>query len=79
MEVDTANVKSDCQLIMIFDYISCVSQVKKIIEKQFDNLPFHGLGKDYSSNWWKSLGFQLISFGMQYIFFYLDFSAKHSY
>ncbi|KAK1428580.1 hypothetical protein QVD17_17418 [Tagetes erecta] len=39
------------------------SRAKKITENQFDNLPFHGLGKDISVNGWKSLGFQLISFG----------------
>ncbi|XP_076957204.1 uncharacterized protein LOC143632618 [Bidens hawaiensis] len=49
------------------------SRAKKITENQFDNLPFHGLGKDYSSNWWKSLGFQLISYG------YLVETVKDTY
>ncbi|XP_071718043.1 uncharacterized protein [Rutidosis leptorrhynchoides] len=39
------------------------SRAKKIIENQFDNLPFHGLGKDFTANWWKTLGSQLISYG----------------
>ncbi|KAL5558889.1 hypothetical protein UlMin_035100 [Ulmus minor] len=37
------------------------SRAKKILDSQFDRLPLHGLGKDYSSNWWKALGYQLIS------------------
>ncbi|KAL8215133.1 hypothetical protein R6Q57_004582 [Mikania cordata] len=49
------------------------SRSKKITENQFDNLPFHGLGKDFSVNWWKSLGFQLISFG------YLVETVKDTY
>ncbi|MFS7903155.1 putative DNA helicase [Helianthus anomalus] len=49
------------------------SRAKKITENQFDNLPFHGLGKDFSVNWWKSLGFQLISFG------YLVETVKDTY
>ncbi|XP_021769787.1 uncharacterized protein LOC110734037 isoform X1 [Chenopodium quinoa] len=39
------------------------SRSKKIVDAQFDKLPLHGLGKAYSSNWWKSLGSQLISHG----------------
>uniref|UniRef100_A0A6N2M002 ATP-dependent DNA helicase n=1 Tax=Salix viminalis TaxID=40686 RepID=A0A6N2M002_SALVM len=39
------------------------SRAKKILNAHFDKLPFHGLGKDYSSNWWKSLAYQLISHG----------------
>ncbi|XP_009379064.2 ATP-dependent DNA helicase RecQ-like [Pyrus x bretschneideri] len=39
------------------------SRAKKIIDAQYDKLPLHGLGKDYSSNWWKALGYQLISSG----------------
>ncbi|CAL8160271.1 unnamed protein product [Prunus armeniaca] len=39
------------------------SRAKKIIDPQYDKLPLHGLGKDYSSNWWKALGYQLISSG----------------
>ncbi|KAI3787971.1 hypothetical protein L2E82_00509 [Cichorium intybus] len=49
------------------------SRAKKITEKQFDNLPYHGLGKDFSANWWKTLGFQLISFG------YLVETVKDTY
>ncbi|KAI3829909.1 hypothetical protein L1987_04040 [Smallanthus sonchifolius] len=49
------------------------SRAKKITENQFDNLPFHGLGKDFSVNWWKTLGFQLISFG------YLVETVKDTY
>ncbi|KAB2634498.1 Werner syndrome ATP-dependent helicase-like [Pyrus ussuriensis x Pyrus communis] len=37
------------------------SRAKIIIDAQYDKLPLHGLGKDYSSNWWKALGYQLIS------------------
>lgn len=39
------------------------SRSKRIVDVQFDKLPLHGLGKAYSSNWWKSLGSQLISHG----------------
>ncbi|KAL5580452.1 hypothetical protein UlMin_012894 [Ulmus minor] len=39
------------------------SRAKKILDSRFDRLPLHGLGKDYSSNWWKALGYQLISAG----------------
>ncbi|KAK2644672.1 hypothetical protein Ddye_019867 [Dipteronia dyeriana] len=39
------------------------SRAKKIVDAQFDMLPLHGLGKDYSSNWWKDLAYQLISHG----------------
>lgn len=49
------------------------SRAKKITENQFDNLPYHGLGKDFSANWWKTLGFQLISFG------YLVETVKDTY
>ncbi|XP_022731147.1 uncharacterized protein LOC111285809 isoform X2 [Durio zibethinus] len=39
------------------------SRSKKIVDAQFDKLPLHGLGKSYSSNWWKALAHQLISHG----------------
>ncbi|KAJ7964352.1 ATP-dependent DNA helicase [Quillaja saponaria] len=39
------------------------SRSKKILDAQFDKLPLHGLGKAYSSNWWKALAHQLISYG----------------
>ncbi|XP_057250204.1 uncharacterized protein LOC104891323 isoform X2 [Beta vulgaris subsp. vulgaris] len=39
------------------------SRSKKIVDAQFDGLPLHGLGKSYSSNWWKSLGSLLIAHG----------------
>ncbi|GMP48805.1 hypothetical protein CsSME_00016036 [Camellia sinensis var. sinensis] len=39
------------------------SRSKKILDAQFDKLPFHGLGKELSANWWKALGYQLISHG----------------
>ncbi|KAJ4719262.1 ATP-dependent DNA helicase [Melia azedarach] len=39
------------------------SRAKKVVDAQFDNLPLHGLGKDYTSNWWKTLAYQLISYG----------------
>ncbi|KGN53928.2 uncharacterized protein LOC101222028 [Cucumis sativus] len=39
------------------------SRAKKILDTQFDKLPLHGLGKEYSSNWWKALASQLISNG----------------
>ncbi|RZB81059.1 ATP-dependent DNA helicase RecQ [Glycine soja] len=37
------------------------SRSKKILDVQFDKLPLHGLGKNYPANWWKALGYQLIS------------------
>ncbi|XVF37342.1 hypothetical protein REPUB_Repub19eG0137700 [Reevesia pubescens] len=39
------------------------SRSKRIVDAQFDKLPLHGLGKSYSSNWWKALAHQLISHG----------------
>ncbi|KAG2672760.1 hypothetical protein I3760_13G057900 [Carya illinoinensis] len=39
------------------------SRSKKIIDAEFEKLPLHGLGKGYSSNWWKALACQLISYG----------------
>ncbi|CAI9107204.1 OLC1v1006509C2 [Oldenlandia corymbosa var. corymbosa] len=39
------------------------SRSKKILEAQLDKLPFHGLGKEITADWWKSLGDQLISNG----------------
>lgn len=39
------------------------SRAKKILDARFDKLPLHGLGKDYPSNWWKELGYVLISQG----------------
>ncbi|KAL7152126.1 hypothetical protein ABFS83_04G076400 [Erythranthe nasuta] len=37
------------------------SRSKKILDANFDKLPFHGLGKDMPANWWKALAYQLIS------------------
>ena len=48
--------------IDIFVFL-CGLQSKRIVDAKFDKLPFHGLGKDYSSNWWKALAYQLISNG----------------
>ncbi|PRQ34890.1 putative DNA helicase [Rosa chinensis] len=39
------------------------SRAKKILDAQYDKLPLHGLGKEYSANWWKALAYQLISSG----------------
>ncbi|CAL9099341.1 unnamed protein product [Musa textilis] len=39
------------------------SRSKKIVGNNFDNLPLHGLGKDYSATWWKALAAQLIANG----------------
>ncbi|GAB4836644.1 hypothetical protein Ancab_039534 [Ancistrocladus abbreviatus] len=39
------------------------SRSKKVLDAQFDKLALHGLGKDYSSHWWKALACQLISKG----------------
>lgn len=39
------------------------ARTKKLTENHFDKLPVHGLGKNYSSNWWKALGDQLINLG----------------
>lgn len=49
------------------------SRSKKVIDAQYDKLPFHGLGKEVSANWWKTLASQLISFG------YLTESVKDVY
>lgn len=40
-------------------------QSKKIVENNFDKLPFHGLGKDHSSTWWKALAAQLMTHGIR--------------
>ncbi|KAL0544651.1 hypothetical protein IC582_019769 [Cucumis melo] len=40
------------------------SRAKKMMRyDQFDKLPLYGLGREYSSNWWKALASQLISNG----------------
>ncbi|XP_057483339.1 uncharacterized protein LOC130770070 isoform X2 [Actinidia eriantha] len=39
------------------------SRSKKILNTHFDKLPLHGLGKELSANWWKALGYLLISDG----------------
>ncbi|RAL42287.1 hypothetical protein DM860_012070 [Cuscuta australis] len=39
------------------------SRSKKVLEAQFDKIPFHGLGKEFPANWWKDLAEQLISRG----------------
>ncbi|WOL01871.1 hypothetical protein Cni_G10590 [Canna indica] len=39
------------------------SRSKKVIENNFDKLPMHGLGKDFSLNWWKAFATQLIAHG----------------
>ncbi|XP_022154483.1 uncharacterized protein LOC111021754 isoform X2 [Momordica charantia] len=39
------------------------SRAKKVLDAQFDKLPLHGLGREYSANWWKALASQLISHG----------------
>lgn len=39
------------------------ARTKKLRENHFDMLPVHGLGKNYSSNWWKALCDQLIGLG----------------
>ncbi|GFZ20021.1 RECQ helicase SIM [Actinidia rufa] len=39
------------------------SRSKKILNAHFDKLPLHGLGKELSANWWKALGYLLISDG----------------
>ncbi|KAJ9698937.1 hypothetical protein PVL29_007822 [Vitis rotundifolia] len=49
------------------------SRSKRILDAKFDKLPLHGLGKDHSSNWWKALAYQLISYG------YLMESVKDVY
>lgn len=38
-------------------------QLKKIVDNNFDKLPLHGLGKGYSSNWWKALAGLLMAHG----------------
>ncbi|XP_020273084.1 uncharacterized protein LOC109848140 isoform X2 [Asparagus officinalis] len=37
------------------------SRSKKILDNDFDKLSLHGLGKGYSSNWWKALAGLLIA------------------
>lgn len=49
-------------VIDIFVFL-CGLQSKRILDAKFDKLPLHGLGKDHSSNWWKALAYQLISYG----------------
>ncbi|XP_047322421.1 ATP-dependent DNA helicase RecQ-like [Impatiens glandulifera] len=39
------------------------SRSKKIVDAQFDKLPYHGHGKDLSADWWKELGHLLIVHG----------------
>ncbi|XP_073274069.1 uncharacterized protein [Primulina huaijiensis] len=37
------------------------SRSRRILDAKYDKLPFHGLGKELPSNWWKGLAYQLIS------------------
>ncbi|XP_073145971.1 uncharacterized protein [Henckelia pumila] len=37
------------------------SRSRRIVDAKYDKLPFHGLGKELPSNWWKELAYQLIS------------------
>ncbi|KAJ8649290.1 hypothetical protein MRB53_002313 [Persea americana] len=39
------------------------SRSKKIVDNHFDKLSLHGIGREYSSNWWKALGDQLMTSG----------------
>ncbi|KAJ0979160.1 hypothetical protein J5N97_014634 [Dioscorea zingiberensis] len=39
------------------------SRSKKILENNFDKVPMHGMGKNYSSTWWKALAGLLFSHG----------------
>eukprot|EP00257_Ricinus_communis_P020033 XP_015579180.1 uncharacterized protein LOC8286046 [Ricinus communis] len=43
--------------------IEVAISAKRILDMHFDKLPLHGLGKGYSSNWWKALANQLICHG----------------
>ncbi|KAM7460393.1 hypothetical protein LguiB_036250 [Lonicera macranthoides] len=43
------------------------SRAKKICDAQFDKLPFHGLGKELSANWWKSLAYHVSPKGAQFL------------
>ena len=33
------------------------------MEKNYDKLPMHAMGKDYPPNWWKALGSLLMAHG----------------
>ncbi|XP_073040395.1 uncharacterized protein [Primulina eburnea] len=37
------------------------SRSRRILDAKYDKVPFHGLGKELPSNWWKALAYQLIS------------------
>lgn len=37
------------------------SRSRRILDANYDKLPFHGLGKEFPSDWWKALAYQLIS------------------
>ncbi|KAK8942454.1 hypothetical protein KSP39_PZI008819 [Platanthera zijinensis] len=52
METDTRDIDMD-NLI----------EARKIIDNNFDKLPVHGHGKDYTSAWWKALAGLLIAHG----------------
>lgn len=45
-------------------YLCIFWQSRKIVDNHFDKLSLHGIGKEYSSNWWKALGDQLITSGI---------------
>ncbi|KAJ3682940.1 hypothetical protein LUZ60_013167 [Juncus effusus] len=49
------------------------SHAKKIMEYKFDKLPMHGLGKEFSPNWWKALGGLLLAHG------YLNETVRDTY
>ena len=42
------------------------SRADKILKNKHDQLSTYGIGKDYSNNWWKHLGWQLIHRGYCY-------------
>jgi len=39
------------------------AQAKRVVENGFDKSPVHGLGREKSPNWWKSLADQLLCLG----------------
>ncbi|URE42672.1 RQC [Musa troglodytarum] len=68
MGIDKPNVSSIMLPAILYHTISVIwtglhQKSKKIVGNNFDNLPLHGLGKDYSATWWKALAAQLIANG----------------
>ncbi|KAM0953851.1 putative DNA helicase [Dioscorea sansibarensis] len=63
MELVITNFISSKEIWLIELDASVSLESRKILDKNFDKLPMHGMGRDYSSTWWKALAALLFSSG----------------